>query len=122
MAEASAPEPVERIRPSVAILRQLCPTCRRGKIFRGLLRMHETCPVCGLAFLREPGYFTGAMYISYALAVPLLGLVAWILHLLRPDGSFAQVMAWDVVCCLPAIPLLFRYSRVLWIHFDRWVD
>ena len=34
--------------------------------------MHPQCPVCGLRYHREPGYFLGAMYISYGLAVPLM--------------------------------------------------
>ena len=32
--------------------------------------MFERCPVCGLKFEREQGYFLGAMYVSYALAIP----------------------------------------------------
>ncbi|GAB3978960.1 hypothetical protein GCM10028806_43230 [Spirosoma terrae] len=31
--------------------------------------MHENCPVCGLRYEAEPGFFTGAMYVSYALYV-----------------------------------------------------
>jgi hypothetical protein len=31
--------------------------------------MSESCSVCGLRFLREAGYFLGAMYISYGLGV-----------------------------------------------------
>ena len=34
--------------------------------------MYEPCPACGFQFGREPGYFTGAMFASYALAVPFL--------------------------------------------------
>ena len=33
--------------------------------------MHETCPVCDHRFEREPGYFVGAMYVSYAPATPV---------------------------------------------------
>jgi hypothetical protein len=55
------------------ILQQLCPRCRAGKIFRKSVwlfpGMYERCPVCGLKFEREDGYFLGAMYISYALGI-----------------------------------------------------
>ena len=42
------------------IVRQVCPRCREGAIFRaslwrGYLSMHETCPGCGLKVEREPG-------------------------------------------------------------------
>ena len=59
----------------VAALRQRCPKCRDGPIFSGRVRMNEFCPRCGLRFEREPGYFLGAMYFSYVLAIPILGLL-----------------------------------------------
>jgi len=46
-----------------AIIRQRCPRCFTGKVFRRLLDMNETCPVCGLRFEREEGYFTGAKFV-----------------------------------------------------------
>jgi uncharacterized protein (DUF983 family) len=48
-----------------AMLTQRCPRCRHGAVCAGLFRMHARCPVCGLVFAREQGYFTGAMYLSY---------------------------------------------------------
>ena len=59
----------------VGILRKRCPACRRGAVFRSLWKMNENCPVCGLDFDRgDPGYFTGAMYASYAMAIPLIAV------------------------------------------------
>src|SRR5579863_9376674 len=57
-----------------ALLRQVCPRCRAARIFRrsiftGFPRMWGCCPNCGLKFEREQGYFLGAMYISYGLAL-----------------------------------------------------
>ena len=37
--------------------------------------MNEPCPVCGLRFERETGYWTGAMVASYALGIPVLALL-----------------------------------------------
>ena len=38
--------------------------------------MYENCPVCGLKFEREQGYFVGALYVSYGLSIlPVLALV-----------------------------------------------
>ena len=36
--------------------------------------------------------------------------------------SGALVGAALVACVLylPVVPIVFRYSRVVWIHFDRW--
>src|ERR1043166_2788411 len=69
-----------------AILRGLCPRCRVGKIFSrslfaGLPKMNDVCPSCGLKFEREQGYFLGALYMSYAMAVPLMALLVAIFWL-----------------------------------------
>jgi uncharacterized protein (DUF983 family) len=103
-----------------AIVRQRCPRCREGRVFRGLVDMNPACPVCGLPFEREQGYFLGAMYISYALSIVLLGLVTWLLYLLLPEWDLGTLVLLGCVAYLPLVPLVFRYSRVMWIHFDRW--
>lgn len=108
-----------------AILSGLCPRCRMGRIFRGtmlwLSPMNERCSVCDLRFEREPGYFLGAMYISYALAVPLLAalmaLVWWLTSL-----SFTWMLVVSALLLLPFTPALALFARVLWIYFDRGMD
>jgi len=108
------------------IVRQLCPRCREGAIFRtslwrGYLSMHETCPVCGLKFEREPGYFLGAMYFSYLLSI--LPCLAISLTLWRLSGwPFNTVMLGAFFCYLPLVPLVTRYSRVVWMYVDRHFD
>jgi hypothetical protein len=84
--------------------------------------MHERCPVCDLTFAREPGYFTGAMYVSYAMSVPVLAALYFTLALLRPQGSFESVLATASALFLVFVPFIFRYSRILWIHLDRAID
>jgi uncharacterized protein (DUF983 family) len=103
-----------------AILRQRCPRCREGRVFRTSVRMNDTCPVCGLPFEREQGYFLGAMYVSYTLSMVCLGLLMWGAWLLLPDWDLGVLVLVACVVYLPFVPLVFRYSRVIWIHFDRW--
>src|SRR6516164_509576 len=55
-----------------AILRLRCPKCREGRIFGSKNQTNPACPVCGLSFNREEGYFIGALYFSYFLAVSFL--------------------------------------------------
>ena len=50
-----------------ARLRQRCPRCFRGRIFRGLFALNDPCPVYGELFRREEGTFLGPMYVSYGL-------------------------------------------------------
>jgi uncharacterized protein (DUF983 family) len=107
------------------IVRGLCPRCGRGAIFRpglaGLLFMDDVCRVCGLRFLRESGYYLGAMYVSYTLGVFTVLPVATYL------GAFAEwplalVLLLMVLQTLVSVPLFLRYSRVLWLYLDQAID
>ena len=103
-----------------ALRRGLCPVCRSGRIFAGSLRMHERCPSCQIKFEREPGYFVAAMYISYAMAVPILAALTAILSYgLFPDWPLHMILLPAIVAFLPSVPAIFRYSRIIWIHVDR---
>ena len=104
------------------ILRQRCPRCRQGRVFRGRVAMNDPCPVCGLIFQREEGYFLGAMYFSYLLSSVLIAAFFFTLSALMPDWSGFVVAGLAVVLYLPFIPAVFRYSRVLWVWFDRFAD
>jgi uncharacterized protein (DUF983 family) len=99
-----------------------CPRCREGRVFRSLWSMHERCPACGLLFLRETGYFTGAMYFSYGIGIPIIAAFTGIIYLIAPGWELWQdiLLAW--VFFLPLVPWVFRISRVLWIHMDRYFD
>lgn len=108
------------------IVRQVCPRCREGAIYRaslwrGYLSMHERCPVCGLKYDREPGYFLGAMYFSYLLSIPpalLIMLLLW-----RWTGwSFNTVVLATFGCYLPLVPIVTRWARVVWIYVDQHFD
>lgn len=80
-------------------------------------KMHENCPHCGFHFEIEPGFFWGAMYISYAFSVAVsvvFGLLTfWILN---------DPAVW-VYCLCIFTPLLLlapwsmRYSRVLMLYW-----
>ena len=104
----------------VAMLRQRCPRCREGKIFRNLLDMHERCPVCDLKWEKEQGYFLGAMYFSYALAIAFLLAAYLLIQWLLPGLHSMWAATLALVCFLPVVPFIFRWSRVLWIWFDHW--
>ncbi len=106
----------------LSIARLRCPKCREGRAFRSLLAMHDACPVCGHVFEREPGYFVGAMYVSYALAIPVYLAVTVVLGRLLRGWSDPAILALALLLFLPCAPILFRYSRVIWMHLDLAID
>ena len=109
-----------------SILRQRCPRCRMGgifrySIFRGFPKMHERCPVCDLKFDREPGYFLGAMYVSYGMALVIVTIFAALLWLVT-GWWITKVTIWAVVLFLPLAPTITLFARVLWIYLDQTID
>jgi len=82
--------------------------------------MHERCPACGLVYEREPGYFTGAMVIAYALGVPAFLLIVLALLAAGVDTVAALLVGGAVY--LPLAPLILRSSRVIWLHLDWMLD
>ena len=83
--------------------------------------MHDSCPTCGLHFNREPGYFLGAMYISYGLGVLIMAPIAALLWALT-GWWVTKVIVWAVVLFLPLAPTITLFARVLWIYLDQSVD
>jgi uncharacterized protein (DUF983 family) len=102
-----------------AIVRQRCPRCRQGRLFSGRFTMNDPCPVCGLLFQKEEGYFLGAMYFSYVLATAILVPLYLLAAVLLPDRDSLVMALVATAAYLPFIPLVFRYSRVLWIYADQ---
>ena len=105
-----------------SILQEKCPNCGQSHVFEKktgifeLPKMKERCDSCNYYFDREPGYFIGAMYISYGLAV-LQGLITFLLvHFLLPS-----VPTLGVVFIILGVIFLFslknyKLSRIIYIH------
>jgi uncharacterized protein (DUF983 family) len=115
----------QRVPALVGILRQLCPRCRWGKMFSRSIflfpRMYDRCLICDLKFVRESGYFLGAMYISYGLGLLLiLGLAVGFLWL--ENWSYEKSVVVAMLLFLPFAPVLTQMARVLWIYLDQAID
>jgi uncharacterized protein (DUF983 family) len=108
------------------ILRQRCPRCRMGRIFRysiyrGFPKMNDRCLVCDLKFDREPGYFLGAMYVSYGLGVVIVAALAALLWWVT-GWWITKDTIWAVILFLPLAPTITLLARVLWIYLDQTID
>ena len=67
-------------------------------------------------FEREPGYFVGAMYASYGLGLVITTPI-WLTLLLTEKPLWVILVAALVPLAI-LMPVLFHYSRVLWLHWD----
>ena len=103
-----------------------CPRCLQGHMFLPGIKgvaglMHDSCSVCNLPFLREAGYYLGAMYVSYALGVFTI-LPATVITAVVLGWPLWIAMVLMVVQTLVSMPIFFRYSRILWLYMDQTVD
>jgi len=104
-----------------AMWKYKCPRCRQGDIFtkpfniKKPLSMPERCEFCNQKTEPEPGFYFGAMFISYIAS-------AWFLIL--PTLFFVFYMGWTVELAMAvtigigALSYLrfLRGSRSLWLH------
>ena len=101
-----------------------CARCHKGKVFKSrnpynltqALDMHQHCSNCGLVYEKEPGFFYGALYVSYALMsgtfiVWFVGDLLWF-HL----STWQLILAVSVTMAL-FFPIAFRWSRLIWLNF-----
>ena len=78
--------------------------------------MHTHCPHCNLRFEVEPGFFIGAMYISYAMSIVVFLVVAALVYLIFNNPQFYYYMVAIPLMVLILLPVMYRYSRVLFLH------
>ena len=106
-----------------ALLSGKCPSCRKGEIFKypfsrisHFSDMNPYCTNCGANFEPEPGFYFGAMFITYAFNVVML--VAFGLGLYYfvelPEAIYLILIA---LLALVVTPVSFRSSRVLWLYW-----
>lgn len=106
-----------------AVFQAKCPRCRKGDIFtdsalnlKSFGRTNEFCPVCNLQFEQEPGFFYGAMYVSYGLSVAIFLVTVFILYVFFNDPSLETYIISVTVVAFILYPLTFRYSRVIFLY------
>jgi Protein of unknown function (DUF983) len=99
-----------------------CPRCHEGDVFESgswsfarSFDMLQRCPKCDLNYFPEPGYYYGAMFISYIwtgwFCLLFVALFHWWL-------GFSQTVAFSLLGAFIALNFvyIFRISRMMWIN------
>jgi uncharacterized protein (DUF983 family) len=101
-----------------------CPRCHKGKVFENNnpysfkkpFLMKDACSECDLKYEREPGFFYGALYVSYALMSGIF--IVWFLADLLWIHMDAVTLAITVVSSMLVLfPVVFRSARIIWLNF-----
>jgi uncharacterized protein (DUF983 family) len=106
-----------------SIFRLKCPECHKGDLFvnqnpysmKDFFEMPKRCSNCNLKYDAEPGFFFGAMFVSYALSIIVAGFTWALLTILSID--FLKIIWAIVVVLILAIPVIFKLSRAIWLNF-----
>lgn len=79
--------------------------------------MKDRCDHCNQNFMPEPGFYYGAMFISYIFmgwfCLGFIALFHWVLGW-STAASFALLLSF----CAVIFVYVFRASRSAWIHFN----
>ena len=106
-----------------------CPRCHEGDLYltqnaynlKDFDKMHKYCLSCSQKYDIEPGFYLGAMYVSYILTVFVSGISALVLFFLFKI-NIALIVGFNLALLLFLAPVVFRFSRAVWIiffvHFD----
>ena len=79
--------------------------------------MYGHCPKCGLNFLPEPGYYYGAMYVSYAFTIAIGAAVFILDYTLRGEINALWFIIELTIALAVFAPYTFRTSRAIWLNF-----
>jgi uncharacterized protein (DUF983 family) len=109
----------------VNALRLRCPNCQKGAVFgRWLNEVLQKCPLCGLSYYRESGYYVVAMMLTYWLTAFTL-LPIYLIGLLFPDVKFlsenGRFAAWAVLAIILTLGFV-RPAYSLWLSADFWIS
>lgn len=110
----------------VSILGEKCPKCGVGHVYKKktdfiqLPVMNKECEKCGYYFDREPGYFIGAMYVSYGLAV-FEALITFLVCIYLFPSLSAMGLALALVLTILVFSMKnYKLSRIIYMHIFPW--
>ncbi|MFT4544776.1 MAG: hypothetical protein ACI9UR_000541 [Bacteroidia bacterium] len=106
-----------------SVLRLKCPRCHEGDLFlhknaysvSKIEKMPDNCPVCDQKYWPEPGFYYGAMYVSYALTIAL-SVAIFVAMTVLWRFEVLWYLGINAVSILLLFPPIFRVSRAVWAN------
>ena len=106
------------------VLKLKCPKCRQGDLFETgsfsfskSFEMPKQCPVCGQSYFPEPGFYYGAMFISYIFmgwfSIGFAAFFHWVL-----DWSLLASFGLLIGVCAIFFVYIFRVARSIWLAIN----
>lgn len=102
-----------------------CPRCKKGKFLEshpyqlssGLNKVKPRCPKCDLNYHIEPAFYTGSMYVSYAVGVAV-GVAIFVLTFFSGLATHPlAIFGYIVLGLFLLMPYIGAASKSIWAHF-----
>jgi uncharacterized protein (DUF983 family) len=115
---------IKRRSKFISIVTHRCPRCHTGRLFETritsfnkLFHMPPSCTECGQIYYPEPGFYYGAMFISYIItAFYCLGFVGVCLLVFHLSVEMAFVLLF--ISLVITYVWFYRTARSIWIHIN----
>ncbi|NOQ75724.1 MAG: DUF983 domain-containing protein [Crocinitomix sp.] len=103
-----------------AIIKSKCPNCYQGEIYskKRLFwfgKINDNCESCGHKFDKEPGFFLGAMYVSYGLVIAECVAAFVIVQFFFESFLDARMVPIMLGVILVMSGFNYSFSRVIWM-------
>jgi uncharacterized protein (DUF983 family) len=106
-----------------SIVNAKCPRCHEGDFYatanpynlKKFDKMNSRCAKCGQDFEREPGFYFGATYASYAMTVAF-GILMYLLSKFIFNLDDLHFLYFFPLLIILLAPIFFRTSRLIWIN------
>jgi len=109
------------------ILQNKCPNCKEGKIYneKSIVfnykrpNMNTKCSICDFSYNKEPGFFFGAMYVSYGLTVSQAIITYLIASFFFEQAFDPKIIGIIAVVLIVLSAFNVRLSRIIWIYLFK---
>lgn len=106
-----------------SIFKRKCPVCQEGDFFvskpynlKNIGKIHSNCPNCNETFSKEPGFYYGAMYVSYGLGVAIFVSIFLITYLINPEATATTYIILITLAMILLGPFLYELSKIIWAN------
>lgn len=106
-----------------SIFKMKCPQCHEGDFFvsspydfKNSGKVLEKCSECGCEYSKEPGFYYGAMYVSYALGVAFFVASFVLTYLIYPQASVWVYITVIIATVILLSPWLYAMSKIIWAN------
>lgn len=106
-----------------SVFKMKCPRCQEGEFFvshpydlKKAGDIHKKCSKCDLKYSPEPGFYYGAMFVSYGLGVGLF-VTFWVaFNLFFPSMPVGVQILIIALASILSAPYFYALSKIIWAN------